>query len=152
MKRGKPPAQGDVAASPPSSGRRSKASDTTRMINQAIGRRVRAVRTACGHSQEQLAQTLGLSFQQIQKFESGSSRISPDKLLRIAHHYDMPIASFFEGVPPELLPRADSANAVSASTSDAHYRLRLEVGRELQLADESLLRPLLELLRSSHRK
>gem|GEM_PF-6902241 len=95
---------------------------------------------------------LGLSFQQVQKFESGASRISPDKLLSIARHYDMPIAWFFEEVPADLQPTTPAgAEAERANRQSAHYRLRLEVGRELQFADDRLLRPLLELLRSSNK-
>ncbi len=131
--------------------RRRKAPETARVINQCVGRRVRTIRTASGHSQEHLAQILGLSFQQVQKFESGASRISPDKLLNIARHYDMPIAWFFEEVPGDLLPPSAAAEAERSSSQGTHYRLRLEVGRELQYADDRLLRPLLELLRSSNR-
>jgi transcriptional regulator with XRE-family HTH domain len=131
--------------------RRRKAPETARLINQCVGRRVRTIRTASGHSQEHLAQMLGLSFQQVQKFESGASRISPDKLLNIARHYDMPIAWFFDDVPGELLPQSAATEAEKSSAQTAHYRLRLEVGRELQHADDRLLRPLLELLRSSNK-
>ena len=131
--------------------RRRKAPETAKVINQCVGRRVRTIRTASGHSQEHLAQVLGLSFQQVQKFESGASRISPDKLLCIARHYDMPIAWFFEEVPAELLPPSAAAQAERSNSQTSHYRLRLEVGRELQYADDRLLRPLLELLRSSNR-
>lgn len=129
-----------------------KAPENARLINQCVGRRVRTLRTASGHSQEYLAQVLGLSFQQVQKFESGASRISPDKLLSIARHYDMPIAWFFEEVPAELLPASAVSETERSNRETAHYRLRLEVGRELQFADDRLLRPLLELLRSSNRK
>jgi transcriptional regulator with XRE-family HTH domain len=132
--------------------RRRKAPENARLINQCVGRRVRTLRTASGHSQEYLAQVLGLSFQQVQKFESGASRISPDKLLSIARHYDMPIAWFFEEVPAELLPASAASEIGRNNRETAHYRLRLEVGRELQLTDDRLLRPLLELLRSSNRK
>ncbi|MEA2754784.1 MAG: hypothetical protein QOJ54_1073 [Aliidongia sp.] len=134
----------------PTPARRRKAPENARLINQCVGRRVRTLRTASGHSQEHLAQMLGLSFQQVQKFESGASRISPDKLLSIAHHYDMPIAWFFEEVPPALLPPSSVGEAARNNRQTAHYRLRLEVGRELQYADDRLLRPLLELLRSSN--
>ena len=131
--------------------RRRKAPETARLINQCVGRRVRTIRTASGHSQEHLAQMLGLSFQQVQKFESGASRISPDKLLSIARHYDMPIAWFFDEVPGELLPPSSATEVERNNAQTAHYRLRLEVGRELQYADDRLLRPLLELLRSSNK-
>ena len=132
--------------------RRRKAPETARVINQCVGRRVRTISDfASGHSQEHLAQILGLSFQQVQKFESGASRISPDKLLNIARHYDMPIAWFFEEVPADLLPPSAAAEAERNNTQVSHYRLRLEVGRELQYADDRLLRPLLELLRSSNK-
>jgi transcriptional regulator with XRE-family HTH domain len=135
----------------PIAARRRRAPETARVINQCVGRRVRTIRTASGHSQEHLAQILGLSFQQVQKFESGASRISPDKLLNIARHYDMPIAWFFEEVPTDLLPPSAVTEAKRNNSQNSHYRLRLEVGRELQYADDRLLRPLLELLRSSHR-
>jgi transcriptional regulator with XRE-family HTH domain len=132
--------------------RRRKAPEAARAINQCVGRRVRTMRTASGHSQEHLAGILGLSFQQVQKFESGASRISPDKLLGIARYYDTPIAWFFEEVPVELLPLSEAAQSTRSKAQTSHYRLRLEVGRELQYADDRLLRPLLELLRSSNKQ
>jgi hypothetical protein len=64
----------------------------------------------------------------------------------------MPIAWLFEEVPADLLPASAVAEAERSNRETAHYRLRLEVGRELQFADDRLLRPLLELLRSSSRK
>src|ERR1700739_937421 len=114
----------------PMQARRRKRPETARLINQCVGRRVRTLRTASGHSQEHLAQMLGLSFQQVQKFESGASRISPDKLLSIARHYDMPIAWFFDEVPGELLPPSSAGEVERNTVPTAHYRLRLEVGRE----------------------
>ena len=140
-----------AAGTDPSVSQRRKNADSARTINQSVGRRVRAIRMTCGHSQEHVAQLLNLSFQQVQKFESGSSRISPDKLLSIARYYDMPIAWFFDDVPADLRPSADVEGAEPAESAKSHHRLRLEVGRELQYVDETLLRPLLELLRSSRR-
>ncbi len=143
--------------------KRKKSPEVARQINQCVGRRVRALRASNGHSQEHLAQILGLSFQQVQKFESGASRISPDKLLAIARYYDHAISWFFEDVPAILLPgpqahgstpASDDALAETAggSSRGTHYRLRLEVGRELQQVDDRLLRPLLELLRSAPKR
>lgn len=143
--------------------KRKKSPEVARQINQCVGRRVRTLRASNGHSQEHLAQVLGLSFQQVQKFESGASRISPDKLLAIARYYDHAISWFFEDVPAILLPSPhaqgmvpsmgdESIEPTSGSSRGTHYRLRLEVGRELQQVDDRLLRPLLELLRSAPKR
>ena len=64
-----------------------------------VGARVRARRKALGISQTQLAATLGLTFQQVQKYERGSNRISASKLKECADALDVSIVYFFEGLP-----------------------------------------------------
>jgi transcriptional regulator with XRE-family HTH domain len=49
-----------------------------------IGQRIRAARIACGISQEKLGEELGLTFQQVQKYEKGTNRVSGGRLLRVA--------------------------------------------------------------------
>ncbi len=62
-----------------------------------VGARVRARRKMLGMSQDQLATHLDLTFQQIQKYERGSNRISASKLYDIASALKTPVAYFFEG-------------------------------------------------------
>lgn len=52
-----------------------------------------------GISQEKLGEALGLTFQQIQKYEKGSNRISASRLQQISRILDVPVAFFFEGAP-----------------------------------------------------
>lgn len=68
-------------------------------IDRHIGGRVRTRRILLGMSQEKLADALGLTFQQIQKYEKGINRIGAGRLLQIAGILDVSIEFFFEGLP-----------------------------------------------------
>jgi len=68
-------------------------------IDRHIGSRVRARRIMLGMSQEKLAEALGLTFQQVQKYEKGANRIGASRLLHIAGILDVNIEFFFEGAP-----------------------------------------------------
>jgi transcriptional regulator with XRE-family HTH domain len=67
-------------------------------IDKLVGVRVRDRRVALGLSQDTLAKKLGLSFQQVQKYEKGTNRISAGRLFVIAQALSTPIANFFEEV------------------------------------------------------
>lgn len=66
-------------------------------VDVHVGRRVRRRRKEVGFNQQVLGDQLGLTFQQIQKYERGSNRISASKLYEIAHALSVPIGYFFEG-------------------------------------------------------
>ena len=68
-------------------------------IDKHIGTRVRARRVMLGMSQEKLADALGLTFQQVQKYEKGVNRIGASRLLHIAGILDVSSEFFFEGLP-----------------------------------------------------
>ncbi|ANY79824.1 transcriptional regulator [Microvirga ossetica] len=68
-------------------------------VDRHIGSRVRARRLMLGMSQEKLADALGLTFQQVQKYEKGVNRIGASRLLHIAGILDVSIEFFFEGLP-----------------------------------------------------
>lgn len=68
-------------------------------IDKHIGSRVRARRIMLGMSQEKLADALGLTFQQVQKYEKGVNRVGASRLLQIAGILDVNIDFFFEGIP-----------------------------------------------------
>lgn len=63
--------------------------------NKHIGARIRIARVERGLSQSELGRMLGLSFQQIQKYERGTNRISAGKLVHLATVLDMEVAAFF---------------------------------------------------------
>lgn len=71
-------------------------------IDKHVGSRVRLRRTLLGLTQEGLASNLGLTFQQVQKYERGTNRIGASRLMRIAHCLDVQPAFFFEDLPDEI--------------------------------------------------
>jgi transcriptional regulator with XRE-family HTH domain len=68
-------------------------------IDIHVGSRVRARRQKLGMSQSKLAQALGVSFQQLQKYENGKNRIGSSRLQQAAKALEVPIGYFFEGTP-----------------------------------------------------
>lgn len=74
--------------------RRSK-SGHPNLIDVHVGARVRLRRTLLGMSQEKLGQAIGLTFQQVQKYERGTNRIGASRLHELAQVLDVPVAFFF---------------------------------------------------------
>lgn len=74
-----------------------------------VGRKVREARATRNMSQEQLGKKLGISFQQVQKYEKGTNRVGASRLYEISQHLQTPIAYFFEGLDESqderVLPR-----------------------------------------------
>jgi transcriptional regulator with XRE-family HTH domain len=64
-----------------------------------VGKRVRMRRMMLGMSQEMLGDALGVTFQQVQKYEKGTNRISASRLQRISDVLQVPVTFFFEGAP-----------------------------------------------------
>ncbi len=68
-------------------------------IDKHVGSRVRMRRMMLEMSQEKLGDALGLTFQQVQKYEKGTNRIGASRLQQISHILQVPVAFFFEGAP-----------------------------------------------------
>ena len=68
-------------------------------IDEHVGRRVRMRRRMLAMSQGKLGDALGLTFQQVQKYEKGTNRIGASRLQQISHILQVPVAFFFEGAP-----------------------------------------------------
>jgi transcriptional regulator with XRE-family HTH domain len=67
-------------------------------VDRKLGQRVRARRLEIGMSQERLAELLGVTFQQVQKYEKGVNRMAASRLFDVSGALDMPVARFFEGL------------------------------------------------------
>jgi transcriptional regulator with XRE-family HTH domain len=65
-----------------------------------VGRRIRARRLECWLTQQELAQGLGISFQQVQKYEKGANRVSAGRLLGICNLLQVPITFFYDSAAP----------------------------------------------------
>ena len=68
-------------------------------IDKHVGSRVRMRRMMLGMSQEKLGDALGLTFQQVQKYEKGTNRIGASRLQQISLILQVPVSFFFEGAP-----------------------------------------------------
>ena len=73
-----------------------------RPIDVHVGSRIRLWRTLLGMSQERLGEALGLTFQQVQKYESGANRVSASRLFDLSRVLDVPIGFFFDAIPDSL--------------------------------------------------
>ena len=109
-------------------------------------------RKMLGVSQERLAEALGLTFQQVQKYERGANRISSSKLYEIARFLSAPIAYFFEGLG-DPTAGASAAGLDDASEQHVHGFLMTSEGLELaaafpRISRSRLRRRILDLVRS----
>src|SRR5579872_727780 len=84
-------------------------------IDKHVGSRVRMRRMMLSMSQEKLGGALGLTFQQVQKYEKGTNRIGASRLQQISQILQVPVAFFFEGAPNDQVPSDGLAEAPSPS-------------------------------------
>jgi transcriptional regulator with XRE-family HTH domain len=68
-------------------------------IDQHVGSRVRMRRMMLDTSQTTLGEALGITFQQVQKYEKGSNRVSAGRLQHLSHILQVPVSFFFDGAP-----------------------------------------------------
>ena len=86
-------------------------------VDRHVGSRVRMRRVLLGMSQERLGEALGLTFQQVQKYEKGSNRIGASRLSQIAQTLGVAVSFFFEGAPVDP-GRGDAAGALGFADRD----------------------------------
>lgn len=127
-------------------------SDTPHPIDIHVGARVRARRRLLGITQEKLGEALGLTFQQVQKYERGSNRISASRLFELSRILGVPVTYFYEGTEAlgseagSLLPEAAAVpfETEQLSSRETHDLLRFYYS----LPDPQVRRRFLDLLRS----
>src|SRR6202022_4033823 len=90
---------------------RRQKSDKPNPTDIHVGARVRLRRTLLGMSQEKLGNAVGLTFQQIQKYERGANRIGASRLYDMASVLDVPVQFFFDEMPAE--PAAEGYQPLS---------------------------------------
>ncbi|MGC9368238.1 MAG: helix-turn-helix domain-containing protein [Paracoccaceae bacterium] len=113
-------------------------------VDVHVGKRIRHRRWMVGMTQQQLAERVGIKFQQIQKYETGMNRVSASRLWDIADALEVPVSFFFEGLEQKG-QKADSAGKVPADIlSDKEA---LELVRSYYAIPETQRRRLFELAR-----
>ena len=113
--------------------------DTPDPVDVHVGSRLRLRRTLLGVSQEKLGNAVGLTFQQIQKYERGANRIGASRLFDMAHALDVPVAFFFEEM--EVQPASVRYQPISGDEPSA----------EPHESDAIAKRETLELVRAYYR-
>ncbi len=122
-------------------------------IDAHVGSRVRQRRMLLGMNQEMLGKAVGVTFQQIQKYENGKNRIGASRLFTLSKVLSVPIAFFFEEMPRALAAGAKARGFSDASvTFEADLMDSRETGEMIRayyrIVDSKQRRRVLELLRS----
>jgi transcriptional regulator with XRE-family HTH domain len=94
-----------------------------------IGANIRYLREAAGLSQQDIAKILGLSYQQVQKYECGLNRFPVEKLFSLKHFYDVPYELFFRDFPHRDTPAISLADPQGWNAHVALMRLQNPVLR-----------------------
>ncbi|HEY7989984.1 MAG TPA: helix-turn-helix domain-containing protein [Stellaceae bacterium] len=120
--------------------RRRRKSDKPSPIDVHVGSRVRLRRTLLGMSQERLGNAIGLTFQQVQKYERGANRIGASRLFDLSRVLDVPVSFFFDDINP----------AVAASVAEGVPGLHEPAAAPYE-PDPMMRRETLELVRAYYR-
>ena len=98
-------------------------------VDEHVGNRIRVRRTLLGMSQEKLGEALGLTFQQVQKYEKGANRVSASRLFQLSKILKVPVSYFFENMPSDAASHArrlrDDGKAVPADMLTSRENLKL---------------------------
>ena len=119
----------------------------THPVDVHVGKRIRHRRWLVGMTQQQLAERVGIKFQQIQKYETGANRVSASRLWDIADSLDVPVSFFFEGIEGEVA-EGEAAVAPAAVPADVMGdKEALDLIRSYYAIPENQRRRLFELAR-----
>ncbi|NDW01781.1 helix-turn-helix domain-containing protein [Salipiger sp. PrR002] len=119
----------------------------THPVDVHVGKRIRHRRWLVGMTQQQLAEHVGIKFQQIQKYETGANRVSASRLWDIADALEVPVSFFFEGIESEQ-DTEETAAATPAMPADIlGDKEALDLVRSYYAIPENQRRRLFELAR-----
>jgi transcriptional regulator with XRE-family HTH domain len=114
-------------------------------VDVHVGKRIRHRRWTLGTTQQQLADRVGIKFQQIQKYETGANRVSASRLWDIATALNVPVSFFFEGMDNQIQP--DLAVGPNMPDDILSDREALELLRSYYAIPEAQRRRLFDLAR-----
>ncbi|MGJ8585113.1 MAG: helix-turn-helix domain-containing protein [Marinosulfonomonas sp.] len=114
-------------------------------VDVHVGKRVRHRRWMVGMTQQQLAEKVGIKFQQIQKYETGMNRVSASRLWDIAEALEVPVSFFFEGIDEQV--DASAAENTLVPGDIMADKEALELVRSYYAIPENQRRRLFELAR-----
>ena len=128
-------------------------SDKPNPIDVQVGSRVRLRRNMLGLSQEKLGEAIGLTFQQVQKYERGANRIGASRLHELSRVLDVPVSFFFDDMDPVRAPAIPGGFAEPAAEAFESDPLRRPETVELvdayfAIEDAAVRRRLLDLAKA----
>ncbi len=110
-------------------------------IDVYVGSRVRQRRVLLGMSQSRLGEQIGVTFQQMQKYESGANRVSASRLFRLSQVLAVPVQFFFEEMPEGAIPLGAETDATETDEDvPTSARESLELLRSYYSIEDSELR------------
>jgi transcriptional regulator with XRE-family HTH domain len=109
-------------------------------VDAHVGSRLRQRRMLLGISQEQLAEMLGLTFQQVQKYERGTNRVSASRLFQLARALDTPITWFFDEMASDRGVEHEKSEQSSEDSDPMSRRETLELVRVYSRIDDRKVR------------
>jgi transcriptional regulator with XRE-family HTH domain len=113
-------------------------------VDAHVGQRIRQRRWMSGMTQQQLAEKVGIKFQQIQKYETGMNRVSASRLFDVALALDVPVSFFFEGLDGAATAERPAVEPVGDLLSDKEA---LDLVRSYYAIPEAQRRRLFDLAR-----
>ncbi len=116
-------------------------------IDAHVGARIRLRRTLMGMSQERLGEALGLTFQQVQKYERGVNRVGASRLFDLSRVLDVPISFFFDDMPEPLNP----GHVAQGSVLEGRRSRGFDDTQDSFADDQFTRRETLELVRAYYR-
>lgn len=124
-------------------------SRSEREIDEEVGRHIRTLRLAAGHSLAELGTRLEVSYQQVQKYESGDNRLSAVKLQQIAGIYGVSVQYFFGDIEPRETEFAELLMEVTGPAVTAAGRQKLQLVRFfLSIPDSGVRNAIAQMVRS----
>ncbi len=119
----------------------------THPVDVHVGKRIRHRRWLVGMTQQQLAEKVGIKFQQIQKYETGANRVSASRLWDIADALDVAVSFFFEGIEDSSVETAEVASDSKMPADLMGDKEALDLIRSYYAIPENQRRRLFELAR-----
>ncbi len=126
-------------------------------IDLHVGGRLRLARKAAGLSQSRVAKALGISFQQVQKYENGISRLGAGRLYRVARLFNVSVGFFFRDIPVEIvgtavqgdsMPHKDDLEGLNVGAHGQNEEVMRLVATFLQITDLKLRTELISFITS----
>ncbi|WP_227270585.1 helix-turn-helix domain-containing protein [Roseobacter weihaiensis] len=116
------------------------------LVDVHVGKRIRQRRWLVGMTQQKLAESVGIKFQQIQKYETGANRVSASRLWDIADALDVDVAFFFEGLREDV-EKGEEAETGSIPVDMMGDKEAMDLVRSYYAIPENQRRRLFELAR-----